>query len=243
MPTSENNPFARLPEVPRFSVTSTTISDGEPLPPAQMSGAFGVPGGQDISPQLSWSGAPDGTRSYAVTIYDPDAPTGAGFWHWAVADIPASVTELPEGAGDGTGAMLPEGAFELNNDAHAAALHRSSAPCRSRRTPLLHYRARARRRHDRSPRRLDPIVPRLQHREPHPRTRLARGDRGDPRFIDAGPTEVGRRPSFPRTRTHPPTCAPPATGQPPGTTVRPRGTRALGRSGLVGHVVTACRSR
>jgi Raf kinase inhibitor-like YbhB/YbcL family protein len=128
MPTSENDPFARLPEVPRFSVTSTTVSDGEPFPPAQMSGAFGVPGGQDISPELSWSGAPDGTRSYAVTIYDPDAPTGAGFWHWAVADIPASVTKLPEGAGDGTGEKLPDGAFELSNDAHAARFTGAAPP-------------------------------------------------------------------------------------------------------------------
>lgn len=120
MPAAENNPFARLPEVPRFSVSSATVLDGQPFAPAQMSGALGVPGGKDVSPQLSWSGTPDGTKSYAVTMYDPDAPTGAGFWHWAVADIPASITELPEGAGDGTGAMLPVGAFELKNDLRAA---------------------------------------------------------------------------------------------------------------------------
>lgn len=115
-----NDPFARLPEAASFTVTSTTVADGAPLPAAQWSGLFGVPGGKDISPQLTWSGAPDGTRSFAVTMYDPDAPTGSGFWHWAVAGIPATVTSLPEGAGDDTGSGLPEGAFQLPNDARLA---------------------------------------------------------------------------------------------------------------------------
>jgi Raf kinase inhibitor-like YbhB/YbcL family protein len=115
-----NDPFARLPVVPSFSVTSTDVTDGQPLPPAQMSGIFEVPGGKDLSPQLSWSGAPAETRSYTVTMYDPDAPSGSGFWHWAVADIPASVTELPAGAGDVTGEHLPAGAVQLPNDARWA---------------------------------------------------------------------------------------------------------------------------
>ncbi|MFF5554019.1 YbhB/YbcL family Raf kinase inhibitor-like protein [Streptomyces olivaceoviridis] len=115
-----NDPFARLPETATFSVTSSTVTDGAAWGIEQMSGIIGVPGGKDISPHLSWSGAPEGTKSYAVTVYDPDAPTGSGFWHWVVADIPASVTELPEGAGDDTGSGLPERAFQLPNDARAA---------------------------------------------------------------------------------------------------------------------------
>jgi len=105
-----NNPFARLPEVASFTVTSTSVADGAAWAPEQLAG-------KDVSPQLSWSGAPTGTKSYAVTVYDPDAPTGSGFWHWAVAGIPATCTELPEGAGDDTGAGLPAGAFQLPNDA------------------------------------------------------------------------------------------------------------------------------
>ncbi|GAB3458264.1 YbhB/YbcL family Raf kinase inhibitor-like protein [Streptomonospora sediminis] len=114
---SANDPFARLPEAAPFTVISTTITDGAALSSEQFSS--GVPGGKDVSPHLSWSRAPEGTRSYAVTVYDPDAPTGSGFWHWAVADIPATVTELPEGAGDDTGSGLPAGAFQLPNDARA----------------------------------------------------------------------------------------------------------------------------
>ncbi|WP_037913616.1 YbhB/YbcL family Raf kinase inhibitor-like protein [Actinacidiphila yeochonensis] len=125
---SANDPFARLPEASSFTVTSTTVGDGDAWPPEQFSGVFGVPGGKDRSPQLSWSGAPEGTRSYAVTVYDPDAPTGSGFWHWAVADIPAAVTELPEGAGDDTGSGLPEGAFQLPNDARAARFIGAAPP-------------------------------------------------------------------------------------------------------------------
>jgi Raf kinase inhibitor-like YbhB/YbcL family protein len=117
---SGNNPYARLPEVPSFALTSTTVADGRPLPAAQMSGLFGVPGGRDASPQLTWSDAPAGTKSYAVTVYDPDAPTGSGFWHWAVANIPADVTALPEGAGDDTGSGLPAGAVQLPGDAGTA---------------------------------------------------------------------------------------------------------------------------
>ena len=123
-----NDPLARLPVVPSFTVTSTDVTAGQALPAAQMSGIFAVPGGKDLSPQLSWSGAPAETKSYTVTMYDPDAPSGSGFWHWAVADIPASVTGLPAGAGDGTGEHLPTGAFHLPNDARLARFTGAAPP-------------------------------------------------------------------------------------------------------------------
>jgi Raf kinase inhibitor-like YbhB/YbcL family protein len=123
-----NDPFARHTAVPSFTVSSTTVTDGSPWGPEQMSGIFGVPGGKDVSPQLSWSGAPGDTKSYAVTVYDPDAPTGSGFWHWTVTNIPASVTELPEGAGDDAGSGLPAGAVQYRNDAGQARFLGAAPP-------------------------------------------------------------------------------------------------------------------
>src|SRR3954468_8961249 len=113
------NPYDALPELPSFTLTSASITDGAALAKPQVSGIMGA-GGEDVSPQLSWSGFPAETRSFAVTVFDPDAPTGSGFWHWAVFGIPASVTELPSGAGDEKGLELPEGAVQLRNDAGVA---------------------------------------------------------------------------------------------------------------------------
>jgi hypothetical protein len=110
-----DNPYERLPKVASFEVTSEDVRDGEKLSLPHVSGIFGA-GGEDISPQLSWRGFPDGTKSFVVTVYDPDAPTASGFWHWAVVDIPADRTTLPRGAGDETGSGLPKGTFQLRND-------------------------------------------------------------------------------------------------------------------------------
>ncbi|GAC68716.1 YbhB/YbcL family Raf kinase inhibitor-like protein [Gordonia soli] len=116
---STNDPYEPLPDLPTFTVTSESFADGDALPNAQVSGLMGA-GGEDRSPQLSWSGYPEGTKSFAVTVYDPDAPTASGFWHWAVADIPVSVTSLAEGAGDEAASGVPDGAVTLANDASLA---------------------------------------------------------------------------------------------------------------------------
>ncbi|HLY13298.1 MAG TPA: YbhB/YbcL family Raf kinase inhibitor-like protein [Candidatus Limnocylindrales bacterium] len=102
-------------------MVSSTVQDGQPLPAAQLSAVFAVPGGKDISPALSWSGFPAATQSFVVSMYDPQAPTGSGFWHWIIADIPVTTTSLPENAGAPDSPALPAGAIELGGD---AGMHR-----------------------------------------------------------------------------------------------------------------------
>jgi Raf kinase inhibitor-like YbhB/YbcL family protein len=113
------NPYDSLPPAASFSLTSDDLREGEKLAMPQVSGIFGA-GGEDASPQLSWSGFPSGTKSFAVTMYDPDAPTVSGFWHWAVVNIPGNVTRLPAGVGEESGSGLPQGAFQLPNEARMA---------------------------------------------------------------------------------------------------------------------------
>ncbi len=98
-----------------FTLSSPTIQPEGRLTVAQVFDGFGCTG-KNISPALEWQGAPAGTRSFALTVYDPDAPTGSGWWHWVVLNIPASVHELAEGAGKESGSALPEGALQVRTD-------------------------------------------------------------------------------------------------------------------------------
>jgi Raf kinase inhibitor-like YbhB/YbcL family protein len=109
-------PYIYLPPVHGIELTSDDLEHGQRMPDTHHADSMGM-SGDNLSPHLSWSGAPEGTQSFAVTCFDPDAPTGSGFWHWVLFDLPASTTELPRGAGSGDHPGLPAGAIHARNDA------------------------------------------------------------------------------------------------------------------------------
>ena len=118
------NPYDYLPAVPSFEVVSAELTDGEVI---DMRCVHDSAGGGNESPQLSWSGFPAQTQSFAVTCYDPDAPTGSGWWHWLLADLPASTTSLAHGAGSPDGAGLPASAVQFRTD-YGSYGYQGSAP-------------------------------------------------------------------------------------------------------------------
>jgi Raf kinase inhibitor-like YbhB/YbcL family protein len=106
------DPYSLLPPVPDFTLTSDDFRHGERLPDVHTN----TDAGRNVSPQLSWEGFPEGTQSFLVSCFDPDAPGPAGWWHWTLADVPASVTSLARGAGNPDGSGLPAGAIQLKGD-------------------------------------------------------------------------------------------------------------------------------
>jgi len=107
--------FSAVAFADTLKLTSQDIAHGEFMSKAQEFTGFGCVGG-DLSPQLQWSGVPKGTKSFAITAYDPDAPTGSGWWHWQIVNIPLTVTAVVSGAGSTKKALAPEGSMQVNND-------------------------------------------------------------------------------------------------------------------------------
>lgn len=118
----------------KFSLTSPAIKDGATLTPDQVFKGFGCEG-RNISPALEWKGAPKDAKSFAVTVYDPDAPTGSGWWHWLVFNIPADVTRLETDAGNVASGKAPKGAVQSRTDFGAPGFGGACPPVGSKKKP------------------------------------------------------------------------------------------------------------
>lgn len=109
-----------------MKLSSQNFNDGDKLPERQVLNAMGYQG-DNLSPHLAWDDVPAGTKSFVVTCYDPDAPTGSGWWHWVVANLPADTRELPEGAGSGK-VDLPAGSVQTRTDFGSAGYGGAAPP-------------------------------------------------------------------------------------------------------------------
>ena len=118
-------PAATEGAMAKFTLTSTDFTEGTTLANAQVFNEFGCKGG-NVSPALAWSGAPAGTQSFALLMHDPDAPTGSGWWHWIVYNIPPGTSALAAGAGDPKKGQMPAGAVQGRNDYGSAGY---GGPC------------------------------------------------------------------------------------------------------------------
>ncbi len=116
---------ANIANAQSLTLTSPDLKEGGTIAAEQVFAGFGCTGGNQ-SPALSWSGAPSGTKSFAVSIYDPDAPTGSGWWHWVVFNIPPGTTSLPKNAGEVSKKLMPAGAIQSRTDFGASGY---GGPC------------------------------------------------------------------------------------------------------------------
>lgn len=127
--------LATGPALLALELTSSDVSDGATMDKRHEFQGFGCDG-ENLSPALAWSDVPDGTKSFAVTAYDPDAPTGSGWWHWVVFNLPADTRGLPRNAGDPEAGLLPAGAVQSRTDFGAPGY---GGPCPPEGHGVHHY--------------------------------------------------------------------------------------------------------
>jgi Raf kinase inhibitor-like YbhB/YbcL family protein len=120
---------------PEFTVTSSAFRAGEPIPHVYSYSGYGCDG-RNTSPEVAWDGAPPGTKVFALTMFDPDARSGQGWWHWIVFNIPATATKLQTNAGSGSGDLMPAGAVQGRNDFQTLGY---GGPCPPAGSPPHHY--------------------------------------------------------------------------------------------------------
>ena len=122
-------------EQAKFRLTSTDVTAAKKIGDKFVFSGFGCTGG-NLSPALEWKNAPKDAKSFAITVYDPDAPTGSGWWHWLAFNLPATTTSLATGAGDATGSGLPAGTVQSRTDFGAAGY---GGPCPPQGDKPHHY--------------------------------------------------------------------------------------------------------